>query len=87
MNTTEKEYVDTAAKEMASQIDFDILESVVSDMGWVKLSLTRPVPALEYDEIDKWLKVNCTGRYLKHRRTFLFQHPKDATWFSLRWTS
>lgn len=87
MTTDYKEYVDTLANKMASQIDFEILSDVYLSMGWVKLEMTRPVNLFELADIATWLKQNCKGRYATHENVVLFERASDSTWFSIRWSS
>lgn len=85
--TTEQEVINQAANEIAADIDFEILESIFKDIGWVKLKLARRISIIELVEMKEWLKKSCKGKYLQQDNNFLFQLPADATWFSLRWTS
>jgi hypothetical protein len=87
MNTAEKEYIEKAAKNLADQVDFEILEDIFLKMGWVRLELTRHVPLFEQEMISNWLSENCKGRHSKYGTVVLFEKEQDATWFSLRWTS
>jgi hypothetical protein len=57
------------------------------EMGWVKFEIPRYIDNHHAIDIGYWLLDNCRGKYLRDGRTFLFQDPKDATLFILRWGS
>jgi hypothetical protein len=87
MNTIEKDYIQEAAKKLAAQMDFEILEDIFLKMGWVRLELTRHSPLFEQETISEWLSENCKGRHAKYGTVVLFEKEQDANWFTLRWSA
>ena len=70
------------AKQMAESIDFDFLASILSEDGWTVVEQWMP----RWNEVDEWLKDNCKGSYKRNGHRFLFELPRDVTWFRLRWS-
>ena len=85
----EQEYRDqleAASKEMALDVDFEVLSHYFVEAGWTRVTIDRFTDNYHAIDILEWLKDNvkpdsCMGR----GRTFLFKDAKQATLFILRW--
>lgn len=75
-----------AAKNLAKEIDFEVLTSVLIESGWVKVVL-KPVTWEQGYEIDEWVANNIKGPFQTMGLVWVFKNPKEATWFTLRWLS
>ena len=77
-------YIDAAAKNMADDIDFEIMAQMLCDSGWTKVVL-KPLTWEMGLEIDKWVDMNAGNRYHNRGLVWIFKDPREANWFSLRW--
>jgi hypothetical protein len=75
--TLEEQITQQLAREMAEQMDFDIIADL---SGWTRVELST------YDHnILNWLDNRCQREYRRHKTSFIFKDPKDASHFILRW--
>ena len=77
--------VQQASKELADDIDFDLLANLYLEMGWTEVEFNPSRPALEAWQIREWLKTNCVGHRTSRNTRFLFERKEDATLFLLKW--
>lgn len=86
--TTQPKLTGNAAAEalgqaMADEINFDILTTVLCEQGWAR---ARVSPKTNEADVVAWVKTNCKHRTEHLSNRWLFESPKDAAWFVLRWT-
>lgn len=84
MNLSE-EIMEKAGKELADEIDFQILTSMFKEMGWTEIEFDPHVENLLAYEIHTWIKANCKGHVQSRGKRWLFENKQDAAWFILRW--
>jgi hypothetical protein len=99
MKTIEDEIIERASSEMARAIDKELLDDLMIDVltseGW---TVTTMNPAYEpplsrlsngewYSETAEWIHLNAKGDYKLLKGQWVFKDPKDAMWFTLRWSS
>ena len=98
--TLEEEMLDHAAKNIAREIDKELLDdimiAVLKDEGWIE---TKVNPAYTdigmlsgkyeewYSKTAEWIHKNAQGEYKLVKGQWLFEDPRDATMFILRWSS
>lgn len=83
--TIEEEYMENAAKEFAADIDFEVLTSLlIEKSGWVKVVLA-PMTWEDGLDVDGWVETNVKGQFHTRGLVWVFEDPKEANWFSLRW--
>lgn len=80
-----EEAVKRASKELADEIDFDLLATLYLEMGWTEVKFNPKRTALEAWHIREWLNANCVGHRASRNTRFLFERKEDATLFLLRW--
>lgn len=80
----EDEIVNTMAAEIAKEIDFEIISSILIESGWTKVVL-NPMTHETSKEIDLWLVHNCKDEHQTLGLVWLFKDKRDATWFKMRW--
>jgi len=78
----EHEFIEKLAKDVADEIDFDILSEA---LGWTKVKLDKFVLRFRSLDMDIWCEQNCLGKFRSFGHKFLFENPRDATMFILRW--
>ena len=100
MSTLEKEILDRIAKDMAREIDKELLDIIMIDVltkdeGWIA---TKVDPAFTdigmvsgrfnewYSQTAEWIHLNAQGDYKLLKGQWLFKDPRDATMFILRWS-
>ena len=54
-------------------------------LGWTRVMLTKFTDNTYAIDITHWLAENIKNPYERNGRDFLFENPKDASWFILRW--
>jgi hypothetical protein len=81
----QEELLAVATKEMSDAIDWEIVSSMLCEMGWVRVQL--PLYTDNYHAIDvrEWIRESCKGKTDSRGATWIFEDPADATMFSLRW--
>lgn len=95
----EQEIMESKAKEIQEQINKDLLDdlmiNILTDEGWVQ---TKVNPAFTdmgmlsgryeqwYSQTAEWIHLNAQGDYKLLRGQWLFEDPRDATMFILRWS-
>jgi hypothetical protein len=83
--TLEEELLDKAGKEMAREIDREVLWSMLVGIGWTRVIISSETAMIKATHIKNWLSRNCTGSYEKNRSDFIFESKTDAVNFILRW--
>ena len=81
----EEEIIERAGKQMAQEIDREILWGMLQGMGWTRVMIPTMGDAYMAVDIITWLEDNCKNPYERSGREFIFENQKDATWFILRW--
>jgi hypothetical protein len=98
MKTLENQMLERASSEIARAIDKELLDDLMIDVltkeGW---TVTTMNPAFEppltrlsngewYSETAEWIHINARGDYKLLKGQWVFKDPKDAMWFTLRWS-
>lgn len=79
------EMIEAKSKEMADEIDREVLWGMLEGIGWTRVILPRLVDNNHAIDITYWLKENCKKPFERRGRDFIFESAKDANWFMLRW--
>jgi hypothetical protein len=90
--------INRVADDMARKIDKDLLDdmmiAILKDKDWVE---TKVNPAYTdmgmlsgkyeewYSQTAEWIHLNAQGDYKLIKGQWLFEDPRDATMFILRW--
>jgi hypothetical protein len=83
--TLEEELLDKAGKQMANDIDREVLWGMLQGIGWTRIMLPRLIDNNHAVDITYWLEENCKKAYERNGRDFIFENERDANWFVLRW--
>jgi hypothetical protein len=83
--TTQDEIISRIAKDMADEIDWEILADIYLKNGWTEVIL-KDHWRYNLIEVDRWNKANCKGPATGYKNRWLFREAADATWFTLRWS-
>lgn len=81
----EDELLAEAGKQMANEIDREILWGMLQGIGWTRVMLDRLQDNKHAVDIGYWLEEHCQGAYERNGRDFIFENSKDATMFILKW--
>lgn len=85
-DSIEQDIINRAGKRMAEEIDFTIFADLLCDIGWTRVKL-EPMTHEQSAEIDQWVTMNIQGDFKEMGRVWVFELPKDASWFLLKWGS
>lgn len=99
MTDLENNIAQTLADEIAKEIDKEILDTIMIDVlkdeGWIE---TKVNPAFTdmgmlsgrfedwYSKTAEWIHLNAQGDYKLLKGQWLFNNPRDATAFLLKWS-
>ena len=103
MNTSEKtleqDILDQMSKEIAREIDKELLDdimiAVLKDEGWIETKVNPAYTDMAidsgkyeqwYSQTAEWIHLNAQGDYKLLKGQWLFKDPRDATMFILRWS-
>ncbi len=82
----EDELAKQMAKLIAQEIDFELLADALAACGWTKVVLKRGALPCTGVELHEWRESNLTGRWKANDNIWVFENPKDALIFTLRWS-
>jgi len=82
----EQDIIDRAGKRMSDEIDFGVLTGMLCSLGWTRVVL-KPMTSEQGRDIDEWVTNNIKGPFETMGLVWVFEQPKDAVWFTLRWMS
>ena len=74
-----------ADRQVRAEIDKEVLWGMLKNLGWTRVLLDRLQDNKHAIDITYWLEENCRGAYERDGRDFLFENPKDASMFILKW--
>jgi len=81
----EEEMINRTGKQMAQDIDREVLWGMLHGIGWTRVMLPTMGNGEQAVDIIVWLENNCKKAYERNGRDFIFEDAKDANWFILRW--
>jgi len=82
--TLEEQIINDAGKAIANEIDFEILYSMLKELGWRKVVLS-PMTWEQGLEVDAWTEKHVKGPFETMGLVWIFEDEEDANWFALRW--
>ena len=83
----EQEILNKAGKQMANDIDREVLWGMLEGIGWTRVMLPRYIDNNHAIDITYWLEETVKNPFERNGRDFIFESQKDANWFILRWGS
>jgi len=83
--TLEEEILNKAGKDMAREIDREILWNLFEGLGWTRFKISRLTDNNHAIDITNWLLDNCKGQFERNGAEFIFEDSKDAVLFMMRW--
>jgi hypothetical protein len=83
--TLEEEIANKMGNQIAREIDREMLWSMLEDIGWHRVMLSRFTDNKHAVDIGYWLDDNCKDAFERSGADFIFESQKDANWFKLRW--
>jgi hypothetical protein len=81
----EEEILNKAGKDMAREIDREVLWGMLKDLGWRRVMLDRFTDNNHAVDITYWLEANCKNPFERSGADFIFESEIDAVNFTLRW--
>lgn len=84
MSDLQDQILKETSRRMQESVDWEILAGVCEALGWIRVEvLTSTVE--ESLSIKLWVKDNLNGNVKNRHDVYLFENPKDATMFTLKW--
>ena len=80
----EEEMLDRVGKQIANEIDFEVLCGMLKELGWSKVILS-PMTWEMGLEVDAWTDKHIKGNFETMGLVWIFEKEQDAMWFKLRW--
>lgn len=76
---------DKLAKEIAAEIDFEIMSDLMGAHGWHKVKLDRFTNNEHAVDIKTWVTDHAVGKFINHSTIYIFEQKGDAINFALKW--
>ena len=83
--SVEEEILNQAGKDMAREIDREVLWGMLKEIGWRRVMLDRFTDNKHAVDITYWLEANCKNSFERNGADFIFESEIDAVNFTLRW--
>lgn len=84
LTSFEDNIITEMGNQMSKEIDFEILCSMLVEIGWTKIIL-RPMAMEDSYKVDQWTSKNIKGHFETMGLVWIFEKEQDANWFALRW--
>ena len=85
MKDLQQEILNNAGKEMAREIDREVLWGMLAQIGWRRVNLDRFTDNKHAVDITYWLEAHCNHPFERSGADFIFESEVDAVNFTLRW--
>ena len=85
MQNLEEEIKNQMSKDIADEIDFEIIAGMLIEMGWHLVELETLKTNQHAIDILEWCEANSKHKYQCRGRKFVFSNKGDAINFSLKW--
>ena len=83
--TLKEDITNQLGVEMQKEIDREILWGMLKELGWTRITLSRLQDNKHAIDITYWIEEYCKGAHEREGRDFIFENPKDASMFILKW--
>jgi hypothetical protein len=77
--------IERAGRQIAEDIDFGVMCSLLVDIGWVKVEFEALRPNKRAIDITNWLHNECKCEWKHCGRIFVFESREEAALFKLTW--
>ncbi len=85
MKNLEEEILEELGTQMQSEIDKEILWSMLVGLGWTRVMLPRFNSREHSVDVLEWVENNCKHPYERKGSEYIFEDSKDAVNFILKW--
>jgi hypothetical protein len=82
----EEQYADRAAKEMAEEIDNEILFDLMVKSGWTRVELSR-LTRTDNRDMNTWMHAECKKHWHRRGKVWVFESREEAALFKLTWSN
>lgn len=80
----QEQIVNDLGEKISKEIDFEILCSMLCQLGWSKIILS-PMDMETSKAIDEWTESNIKGAFETMGLVWIFEDSRDANWFAMKW--
>ena len=85
MTNLEEQITAELATKMQSEMDREILWSMLVKIGWTRVLLPRFDNREHAVDVLEWVEQNCKNPYERKGNEFIFENDQDAVNFILKW--
>jgi hypothetical protein len=85
--TLEDEIAQELSKQIAQEIDFELLTDILIACGWHCVKLPRLLNRKHSIDVLEWCSEQTNYKFKHNGRVFIFEDQGDAVNFTLRWNS
>jgi hypothetical protein len=85
--TLKEDITNQLGVEMQKEVDREILWGMLKELGWTRVTLSRLQDNKHAIDITYWIEEFCKGAHEREGRDFIFENPKDASMFILKWSA
>lgn len=78
--------IEEAGRQIAKEIDFGVMCSLLVDIGWTKVELDSLRSNANAIYINEWLHIECKQEWKHQGRLFVFESKDEAALFKLTWS-
>ncbi len=82
----EDEIAEDLSKQIAQEIDFELMIDILIACGWHKVVL-RPMTHERSREIDQWINTQVKYKHKTRGLVWMFENQGEAVNFTLRWAN
>ncbi len=82
----EVQYADRAAKEMAEEIDWELISDMMVALGWTKVTLPRFRVSGATLDMNNWMHNECRYHWKHRANIWVFESQEEAALFKLTWS-
>lgn len=85
--TLHEEIMEQAARQMAEDIDAEIMRGSLKDSGYHEVVIPWTMTHEQSSAVDFWVLKNTKHEHWNRGLVWLFKNEADAMWFRMRWMS
>lgn len=74
------------ARQIAEEIDWEIISNMLVMSGWVKVDLPTLDSNKRAVDMNEWMHKECIKHWKRRGKTYIFESKEEAALFRLTWS-